>query len=104
MVVGGGWETHSHWLHLTGGAILIGCTFYRRAGAHSHWLEESRDAYFGRHLRENSLGNEWNASKISLLKRFHSLSCEELWDPAEKVTKITKYYLLPLSQWSNGRW
>lgn len=53
-------------------------------GAHSHWLEESRDAYFGRHLRENSLWNEWNASKISLLKRFHSLSYRGAVGPSRK--------------------
>jgi hypothetical protein len=88
-VCGGGvWETHFHWLYLT---RRNSHWLHLRAGAHSHWLEEFRDAYFGKRklfcLRKNSLWNEWNASKMSPLKWFHSLFHREPWDPAEKVIK-----------------
>lgn len=92
-----GRDTHSHWLHLTGVGILIGCIFQGAIligcplpeGGGTFLLAGGvLGAYFGSRLRENSLWNEWNASKMSLLKWFHSLSYKEPWDPAEKVTKM----------------
>lgn len=80
---------------------------YQRAGTHSHWLQESRDGYIGSGLCENSLWNEWNASKNVSFKMVSQSFLQGAVGPSRKGDQDGMYLfplVLTLSQWSDGRW